>query len=108
MAAESGLPHDYGVGTVAADFGEVDAPTVEHVTAEVGHEHVADANHFKDQVPAGIGADVEGDAPLAALVFRLAGAAGPRGNEGHLVEDLVGLDLDDLCAQGSQDAAGER
>ena len=107
VSAQSGLPHNDGVGALAADGGEVDAPAVEDAAAEVGHKDVADARQFQHQVAAGVGADVQGDAEFAPLVFGLAGAAGPGGDEGHFVQHIVGFDLDDFGAEGAEDAPGE-
>ena len=106
-AAETGLPHQNYVRPEFAKIGEVDAPAVEDVAAEVGHEYVADLDQLLEDLEASGGSDVDGYALLGALEVGLACPAGPGGYEGHLVEYLVGLDLDDLGAQGGEDSPGQ-
>ena len=106
-AAQAGLPHQDDVGPQPPQFGEVDAPAVEDVAAEVGHKDVADFDQFAEHGQAVGGADVEADALFGALEVGLAGAPGPGGDEGHFVQHLVGFHLDDLGAQRGQDAPGQ-
>ena len=91
-----------------ADGGEVDAPAIQNIAAEVGHEHIADAYQFQHQVASLRRPHVQRNSPLAPLVLRLPSAPGPCRYERHLIEYLVGFHLDDFSAQRPQNAPGER
>ena len=106
-AAQPGLPHQDDVGAELAQLGEVDAPAVEDVAAEVGHKDVADFHQFAEHFEAAGGADVNGYALFHPLEIGLAGAPGPGGDKGHFVQHFVGFDFDDFGAERGEDAAGE-
>ena len=103
--AQAGLPHQDDVGAHPPKLRKVDTPPVQDVAPEVGHENIANFDQLLENFKAAGGADVDGDPFLGPLEFRLTAAPGPSGDEVHLVQDFIGLDLDDLCAHRCQDSS---
>src|SRR5918999_5080039 len=107
VTAQSGLPHDDNVWPDLSHFRKVYAPAGQYVAAEIGHENVAYFDQSQQDVPPFGGADIQGYPFLESLVVGLPGAARPGRDESHFIQHFVGLHLDDLGPQGSQDAPGQ-
>ena len=78
------------------------------VPSEVGHENVAHLEQLQEQISTFICPHIQGYPLLMPLIIRLPGSPGPSRNEGHLVQNFVGLYLYDLGSHGRQDTTGHR
>ena len=108
VAPQASLPHDDDVRPRLPNLWKVDAPSGQDVPSEVGHENVAHLEQLQEQVSTFICPHIQGYPLLMPLIIRLPGPPGPSRNEGHLVQNLVGLYLYDLGSHGRQDTTGHR